>query len=280
MTEKSKLTANLNSFEGKYAIITGSTQGLGEATAQLFAERGAAGILVTGRNLERGRAVVSKLKSSGCQAHFVPSDLANLDACEQIVAMADQAFGQVDVLVNAAAVTDRGSIWDTSPELWDHIMAVNLRAPFFLMQGVLEIMKREGVEGSIVNITSISAYGGDAHLTPYAASKRALVTLTKNIVYLVMHHRIRVNALNLGWMNTPSEDLIQRKYHSEGKDWLLEAEAEQPFGRLIQPEEAARAIAYLASRESGLMTGSVVDFDQSVTGAGSTAKPPVSKSLT
>lgn len=280
MTEKSKLTANLNSFEGKYAIITGSTQGLGEVTAQLFAERGAAGILVAGRNLERGRAVVSKLKSSGCQAHFVPADLANLDACEQIVAMADQAFGQVDVLVNAAAVTDRGSIWDTSPELWDHIMAVNLRAPFFLMQGVLEIMKREGAEGSIVNITSISAYGGDVHLAPYAASKSALVTLTKNIAYSVMCHRIRVNALNLGWMNTPSEDLIQRKYHSDGKDWLLEAEAEQPFGRLIQPEEAARAIAYLASEESGLMTGSVVDFDQSVTGAGSTPKPTVSKPLT
>ena len=100
---------------------------------------------------------------------FVPADSANLDACEQIVAMADQTFGQVDVQVNTVAITDRGSIWDTSPELWDRIMVVNLRAPFFLTQGILEIMKREGVEGSIVNITRISAYGGDAHLTPYAS---------------------------------------------------------------------------------------------------------------
>jgi NAD(P)-dependent dehydrogenase (short-subunit alcohol dehydrogenase family) len=89
-----------------------------------------------------------------------------------------------------------------------------------------------------------------------------------------MRHRIRVNALNLGWMDTPGEDAIQRRYHSGGMDWLEAAEAKQPFGRLLKPAEVARAIAFLASDESGMMTGAIVDFDQSVAGGGPQAVPP------
>ena len=266
--------SHLNSFEGKYAIITGSTQGLGEATARLFADRGAAGIIITGRNSERGKAIASDLTSADCQAHFVQAHLENVEECKRIVAVADKTFGRIHILVNSAATTDRGTIWDSSVELWDRIMAVNVRAPFLLIQNVLQTMKREGIKGSIVNVTSIAAYGSQPYLTPYATSKGALVTLTKNVAYAVMRHRIRLNALNLGWMDTPGEDLIQRKYHSNGQDWLDEAEAKQPFGRLIKVEEAARAIAYLASGESGLMTGAIIDFDQSVLGGGEMPKPP------
>ncbi len=89
-----------------------------------------------------------------------------------------------------------------------------------------------------------------------------------------MRHRIRVNALNLGWMDTPGEDTIQRRYHSGGKDWLAAAEASQPFGRLLKTDEVARAIAFLASDESGMMTGALVDFDQSVPGGGPQPVPP------
>lgn len=109
---------------------------------------------------------------------------------------------------------------------------------------------------------------------PYAASKGALNVLTKNVAYQVMRHHIRVNALAIGWMDTPGEDVIQRKYHNGGDDWLAKAEAKEPFGRLLKTAEVARAIAYLASDESGMMTGTVVDFDQSVRGAGPVAKPP------
>ena len=91
--------SHLNSLEGKYAIITGSTQGLGEATARLFADRGAAGIIVTGRNSERGKAVANDLKSAGCQAHFVQAHLENVSECKRIVAVADEAFGQIHILV-------------------------------------------------------------------------------------------------------------------------------------------------------------------------------------
>lgn len=202
------------------------------------------------------------------------ADLANVDDCHRIVAAADQHFGSVHVLVNAAGVSDRGTIWDTTPELWDWIMAINVRAPFILIQETIKIMRRESVEGSIVNVGSVAAYGSIPVLTPYATSKGALMTLTKNAAYALMRNRIRINMLNIGWMDTPGENIIQRKYHSAGDGWLEDVEAGQPFGRLLKPEEVARAIAFIASDESGMMTGSIVDFDQSVQGAGPQPIPP------
>ena len=267
MTDKTSLA-------GKYAIVTGSTQGLGEAIARLFAERGAAGLVICGRNMERGMSVAADLNSDTCRVYFVQADLAKVEDCRRVVAAADEHFGTVHILVNAAGVSDRGTIWDTTPELWDWIMAVNVRAPFLLIQEVLKIMRRESVEGSIVNIGSVSAYGSVPFLTPYATSKGALMTLTKNVAYAVMRHRVRINMLNIGWMDTPGENIIQRKYHDAGDDWLENAETGMPFGRLLKPEEVARAVAFLASEESGMMTGSIVDFDQSVQGAGSQPIPP------
>ncbi len=101
----------------------------------------------------------------------------------KIVAEADKAFGRVDILVNSAGMTDRGTIWDTEPELFDDMFAVNVRAPFFLMQDALKVMKREKIEGSIVNIISMSGHGGQSFITAYCASKGALITLTRNVAY-------------------------------------------------------------------------------------------------
>jgi NAD(P)-dependent dehydrogenase (short-subunit alcohol dehydrogenase family) len=265
--------SDTSSLGGKVAVVTGSTQGLGEATARLFAKRGAAGIVVTGRNAERGKAVAAALKGLGAKAVFVAADVGKVAGCRKIIAAADKAFGRLDILVNAAALTERGSIWDTSPDLFDRMMAVNVRAPFFLMQEAIKLMEREKAHGSIVNISSVAAHGSLPMLAAYAASKAALNILTRNVAYSVMRRRIRVNALNLGWMDTPAEDATQRRYHSKGKEWLKAAEAKQPFGRLLKPDEVARAIAFLASGESGMMTGAVVDFDQSVIGGGAQPVP-------
>ncbi|HRW48867.1 MAG TPA: oxidoreductase, partial [Caldilinea sp.] len=157
---------------------------------------------------------------------------------------------------------------------FDRMFAINVRAPFFLMQEAIKLMERKGIAGAIVNISSVASYGSVPMLAPYAASKAALNILGKNAAYSVMRRRIRINTLSLGWMDTPGEDEIQRRYHAAGPEWLEQAEARQPFGRLLKPEEVARAIAFLASDESGLMTGSVVDFDQSVAGAGAQPVPP------
>jgi NAD(P)-dependent dehydrogenase (short-subunit alcohol dehydrogenase family) len=255
-------------LSGKIAIITGGTQGLGEAVARLFAARGAAGLVICGRNAGRGAEVAESLSAQGCATHFVPADLADVAACRRVIAAADAAFGRVHVLVNAAAITDRGTILDTSPALFDRMFAVNVRAPFFLMQDTAKLMRRERIAGSIVNIQSMSAHGGQSFITAYCASKGALATLTRNVAAALMPDRIRVNGLNIGWMDSPGEHRIQQAYHGAEASWLSEAEAKQPFGRLIKPDEVARAVAYLASEESGLMTGSVIDFDQQVIGAG------------
>ena len=261
-------------LDGKVAVVTGGTQGLGEAIARLFAQRGAAGILICGRNAEHGAAVAADLEKCGCRAAYVEADLADLDRTRAVMAAADRVFGRVDTLVNAAGNTDRGTVFDTSPELFERIMAINLRAPFFLMQDAAKIMRREGIAGTIVNIQSMSALGGQPFLTPYSVSKGALATLTKNAAFSLMPWRIRVNGLNLGWMATPGEDRVMRLYHGAQDGWLEKAAAEQPFGRLVDPNEAARAVAFLASEESGMMTGVNIDYDQTTVGCWESAPHP------
>jgi hypothetical protein len=152
---------------------------------------------------------------------------------------------------------------------------INARAPFFLMQDALHLMKKSKSKGTIVNIISMSGHGGQSFNTAYCASKGALLTLTKNVAYSVMRHHIRVNGLTIGWMDTPGEDRIMKTYHDAEDGWLQKAEAARPWGRLLKPAEVARAVAYLSCEESGMMSGSIIDFDQQVLGAGdSPAEPP------
>ncbi|MDH3498852.1 MAG: SDR family oxidoreductase [Acidimicrobiia bacterium] len=255
-------------FAGKVAVVTGSTQGLGEAIVHRFADDGVAGVVVTGRNAERGEKVRAALEYKGVDAMFVGADLADPASPQTIVRSADEMFGRIDVLVNAAALTARGSIIDTSVDLWDSIMNVNVRAPFFLVQEAAKVMRREGIAGSVVNIGSVSAYGSLSVLAPYAISKGALVAMTKNAAYALSRDRIRVNTFNLGWMDTPAEHVIQTTVHGQPENWLELAEAEMPFGRLLKTAEVAEAVAFAASDDSGMMTGAVIDFDQSVIGGG------------
>jgi len=261
-------------LKGKYAVVTGGGQGLGEAIARHFAAAGAAGLVICGRDAAKGERVAQSITGSGCPTHFVRADLSEVAQCRHVIAEADRRFGRIDVLVNAAALTDRGSILDTTEERYNEIFDVNVRAPFFLIQGAANIMKREKIEGSIVNIQSMSAHGGQAFIAAYCASKGALAALTKNVAHALIKSRIRCNGLNIGWMSTPGEDRIMKTYHGAKDGWLEEAVKSKPFGRLIDPNEVARACVYLASDESGLMTGSNIDFDQNVMGAGDAPLEP------
>ena len=257
---------------GKVAIVTGGTQGLGEAIARLFAERGAAGLVICGRNAKGASESQAKFRRQAVRPSSSRRISRRSPTARNVVAKADERFGRVDALVNAAALTDRGNIFDTTEERYNEIFDANVRGPFFLIQESVRIMRREKIAGSIVNIQSMSAHGGQPFNIAYCASKGALATLTRNVAHSLLNFRIRVNGLNIGWMSTPGEDNIQKTYHGAKDGWLEEAVKAKPFGRLIDPKEVARACAYLCSDESGLMTGSNIDFDQNVLG---TSDPPL-----
>ena len=206
-------------------------------------------------------------KSTGAEVVFVQADLAKLDECARVIAEADRSFGRVDVLVNAAGNTSRGTILDTDPATYDLIFAINVRAPFYLMQDAIKLMRRDGVQGAIVNISSMSAMGGQPFIAAYCASKGALDTLTRNTAYALLRNRIRVNGLNIGWMASEGERQIQQGYHGRPEGWLDDMAKQQPSGRLLDPMEVARAVAFLSSDESGMMTGATINFDQAVWGA-------------
>lgn len=271
----SESTSSFSSMHGKVLLLSGASRGVGECVARLAVERGAEGLALVGRDTKTGEALAKELTSLGTKTIFISADLAKPEEPARIVEMVDKTFGVVHGLLNSAAETSRGSVWNTTPEMFDSMMSVNVRAPFMLIQGCAKIMKREGVAGAVVNIGSVTGYGGDVNLTHYAISKGALHTLTRNCAFSLMRDRIRVNLLNPGWMDTPTEDATQRKWHNAQDGWLQKAESEQPLGRLIKPDELARTIMFLLSDESGLMTGAVIDFDQSVVGAGSPSKPKV-----
>ena len=262
------------SLAGKVILVTGATQGVGESVARAAAESGAAGLVLTGRSQARGDAVAKDI-SKTCPAIFVAADLADPAATRRVVSEGAKKFPTIHGLVNAAGLTDRGTIFDTSVELWDLLYAVNVRAPFILTQEIATRLRDQKTPGSIVNIITMSSHGGQPFLTAYSSSKGALATLTKNTANALRKQRIRVNGLNIGWMDTPGEDRIMKTYHDADPDWLTKAEAARPVGRLLKPAEVARATAFLSSEESGLMTGSIIDFDQQVLGAGNAiAEPP------
>lgn len=129
----------MNRMDGKVCVVTGATQGRGAAIARRLAAAGAQGIVVTGRNATRGEALAQGITAAhGIAAHFVRADLASTEDCAHVIEVADRNFGQFDVLVNAGARTDRGTILDTTPELFDALFATNVRGPYFMMQNAIK----------------------------------------------------------------------------------------------------------------------------------------------
>jgi NAD(P)-dependent dehydrogenase (short-subunit alcohol dehydrogenase family) len=243
------------------ALILGGTQGLGLAIAERLIADGAQ-VTVTGRDAAKGQAAA---KAAGAAFHSL--DLGDIPAVIETVTAADRDLGGLTALVIAGALTDRGSIRDTTPDLWDRMFAANAKGPFFALQTFANACIAAGRPGSAVTILTMASYVGQSFLAPYAASKAALVNVTKNAANALRRDRIRVNGINCGWMDTPGEDAIQRKYHGATDDWLAKAEAAQPFGTLVKPAHVAGLAAFMLSPASGVMTGSIVDFDQTVAGA-------------
>lgn len=248
---------------GKVVLISGGTQGLGAGIARAAAREGAT-VVVAGRNAERGEQVAGGLRDTGADAVFVAADVSEVAQAQGAVADTVGRYGRIDCLVNAAGLTSRGTLLDTTPALFDEHIAVNLRGPFFLMQAAVADMIGRGAPGTIVNVITIDAHGGQPFLAPYVAAKAGLAGLTKNAAHAHRWDRIRINGLNLGWSATDAENALQQ--NDSGADWQQQAAARLPMGKLGQVDEIADFVVFLLSDRSGVVTGSVIDWDQTVIG--------------
>jgi NAD(P)-dependent dehydrogenase (short-subunit alcohol dehydrogenase family) len=249
----------------KVVLISGGTKGLGAAIARAAAGAGAA-LALAGRNAEAGQQLAAELRDGGAPALFVPADITDPAQIAAAAAAAVARFGRIDGLVNSAGLTTRGTLLDTTPELFDAHVAVNLRGPFFLMQAAVADMVARHAPGTIVNVISSSEHGGQPYLAPYVAAKAGLAGLTRNAAHAHRWDRIRINGLNIGWTDTDGEDAIQRQFHGAADGWQQRAGATQPMGRLGQADEIADFVVFLLSDRSGVVTGSVIDWDQNVLG--------------
>lgn len=252
-------------LDSKVVLVSGGTQGVGAAVARAAAREGAV-VAVTGRRPEPGEALAAELRKGGADAMFVRTDVADPAQAQASVAAVLAAHGRVDCLVNAAGLTSRGTLLDTTPELFDAHVAINLRGPFFTMQAVVRDMVARKAPGTVVNVITSSEHGGQPFLAPYVAAKAGLAGLTRNAAHAHRWDRVRINGVNIGWTETEGEDATQREFHGADDGWRERAAATLPMGKLGQADEIAEFIVFLLSERSGVVTGSVIDWDQNVLG--------------
>ena len=248
-------------LEDRVVLVNGGSQGVGAGVVRAAVAEGAT-VVFTGRRAEVGEKLVA---DTG--ALFLRADLADPAQARDSVVRTVEAHGRIDCLVNAAGLTSRGSLLDTTPELFDQHIAINLKAPFFAMQVAVADMTAREAPGTIVSIGSNCAHGGPPYLAPYSAAKAGLAGLTRNAAHAHRFDRIRINTINIGWTDTEGEDATQRAFHGAGDDWQEQAAARLPMGKLGQPDEIADFVVFLLSDRSGVVTGSVIDWDQNVLGA-------------
>lgn len=240
----------------KVILITGSTAGVGAGMARRFVREGAR-VLLHGRDAARGAALLAEL-GSGAALHV--DDLADPEAAPRMVQAALKSFGRLDALVNNAALSTRNDLAHTDAAFFDHLIAVNLRAPLLLIRAAHESLA--ATRGAVLNIGSVLAHCGQAHLVAYSITKGGLVTLTRNLADSLGPSHVRVNQLNIGWTLTENEYAVKiADGLPEGWPDRLPASA-IPSGRLLTPDDIARGAIYWVSDESRPISGTIADIEQ------------------
>jgi NAD(P)-dependent dehydrogenase (short-subunit alcohol dehydrogenase family) len=251
-------------LQGQAAIVTGATSGMGWAVAALFAREGAA-VVLSGRDADRGAKLYDELTSAGARVAFVPGDVSRPETNERLVAECRQRFGRVDVAVANAGVLGLGSVTDLPIETWKETLAVNLDAVFYLMRSAIPAMRENG-GGAIVVNASIAAFKAFPNHAAYCASKGALLALVRQVAVDVAP-TVRVNALCPGPVDTPLlwDSAVA---FPDPAAAVAEAGRKTLLKRLGQPEDVARAALFLASSDSGWITGTALTIDGGImTGA-------------
>ena len=239
-------------LEGKVAIVTGATSGMGRATAYLFAKEGAK-VVITGRNEARAKEVVDNIKADGGEAIYVLGDASDLSFCDEIVKKTVDAYGTVDILVNNAGMLSLSGVASVTMDEWDKIFRVNVDSALKLCQLVAPIMKEKG-KGVIVNVASVASFAAHHGFAPYISSKHAMAGLSKSMAW-ELGPEIRVNAIAPGAIHTAMVDSI-------GGPSVLQGMIDGcPMKRVGQPDDIATVALFLATDDSSFIDGQVIKVD-------------------
>ncbi|TDD79320.1 SDR family NAD(P)-dependent oxidoreductase [Actinomadura rubrisoli] len=247
---------------GQRAIVTGGANGIGRAIATAFAREGCDVFFTALRDEAAARSTLAELRGHGVRADYMLLDGADPDGVPRLMDAAAGALGLADILVNNAATTTRTAYLDLTPEDYERVMAVNLRFPFFATQAFAARLRADGATGSVINISSISAFKAVSAMAHYQCSKAGLSMLTRSAAYELAPFGIRVNTISPGLTATNANASQWR----QDPDLWRERSKDIPLGRPGRPEDFAGAAVFLASAESEWMTGGdlVVDGGDAV----------------
>jgi len=252
-------------FTGKTVMITGATSGLGRAMALTFAKRGAQ-VAICGRRADEGAKTVAMIERSGGRCLFFPCDVSKADEVANFIERTVVEFGRLDCAVNNAGVSgDLRPVAETSDEVWNQVVNINLTGTFLCMRSEIQAMMKTG-GGAIVNVSSALGLRGKENVAPYSATKHAILGLTKSAAFEYGRHGIRINALCPGGIQTDMDDVF---YANAPDPEKLRAERTKSYalGRMARVDEVASAAAWLCSDEASFVTGAAISVD-----GGKTAK--------
>jgi len=257
-----------NRLHSKVIIVTGAAQGIGLGCARQLAAEGAA-VVLADIQAEGGERAAATIRSEGSRALFCSADVRDEKQCAALMDHTVRVYGALHGLVNNVGWFPRATLEETTTELWDHVLQVNLRGAFYCCKYAVPLM-RQAQGGSIVNIGSINGIQGLPNLVAYAAAKGGLLSLTRTLAGALLEHRIRVNYVIPGWVLTEGELSIQR---GEGREEqaLRKMGERLGLGRNQTPLDTAYAVVYLLSDESSQVTGTILYLDA---GASSLPIPP------
>jgi meso-butanediol dehydrogenase / (S,S)-butanediol dehydrogenase / diacetyl reductase len=243
-------------LENKVALVTGAGSGIGRATAIRLAQEGAK-IAVVDINPTTGAETAEIIIGAGGQAAFIQADVSKVADTERIVAETAQKFGQLNILVNDAAIMLEKTAVDTTEAEWDRLIDVNLKGTFFCAKYAILQFRRQKSGGAIVNMASVNSFFAEGGIVAYCASKGGIAQVTRAMAMDHSAEGIRVNAICPGWIETP----LNAKFFALGPHIREQAGKLHAIGRIGQPEEVAAAVVYLVSDEASFVTGTLLTVD-------------------